>query len=118
MTDPADTFRLDHRVALIAGGSGAIGSAMGEALGAAGAAVTIAGRSADRVQAAAARAGATGAPSLGIIADVYKVEECERMVAETVDRFGRRPTRLLSGIASSTSTCAARFMRPRPRSRR
>jgi len=89
MTDPADTFRLDHRVALIAGGSGAIGSAMGEALGAAGAAVTIAGRSADRVQAAAARAGATGAPSLGIIADVYKVEECERMVAETVDRFGR-----------------------------
>jgi NAD(P)-dependent dehydrogenase (short-subunit alcohol dehydrogenase family) len=89
MTDPAGIFRLDDRVALIAGGSGAIGSAMAEALGAAGAAVAIAGRNAERVHAAAARVDKTGAQSLGVVADINQVAECERMVAETVDRFGR-----------------------------
>jgi gluconate 5-dehydrogenase len=89
VTETDRIFRLDDRVALIAGGSGALGSAIGEALGAAGAAVTIAGRTAERVHAAAARVRETGANSLGVVADVNRVEDCERMVSETVDRFGR-----------------------------
>jgi NAD(P)-dependent dehydrogenase (short-subunit alcohol dehydrogenase family) len=82
-------FRLDGRVALIAGGSGGIGSAMAEALGAAGASVSIVGRTADRAEAAAARVRDAGAESLALTADVNIQADCERMVAETLSRFGR-----------------------------
>jgi gluconate 5-dehydrogenase len=82
-------FRLDDRVALVAGGSGGIGSAMAEALGAAGASISIVGRTADRTEAAAARVRDVGAESLAVIADVNSQVDCERMVAETLDRFGR-----------------------------
>jgi gluconate 5-dehydrogenase len=62
---------------------------MAEALGAAGASVSIVGRTADRVEAAAARVREAGAESLAVTADVNVRADCERMVAETVDRFGR-----------------------------
>jgi NAD(P)-dependent dehydrogenase (short-subunit alcohol dehydrogenase family) len=82
-------FRLDDRVALVAGGSGGIGSAMAEALGAAGASLSIVGRTADRAEAAAARVREVGAESLAVTADVNNQADCERMVAETLNRFGR-----------------------------
>jgi gluconate 5-dehydrogenase len=82
-------FRLDDRVALIAGGGGAIGSAMAEALGAAGASVSIVGRTAESVEIAAGRVRDIGALSLGVVADVIDQADCERMVAETLNRFGR-----------------------------
>ncbi|OLE81263.1 MAG: short-chain dehydrogenase [Actinobacteria bacterium 13_1_20CM_2_65_11] len=89
MTDHRDLFRLDDRVALIVGGGGGIGSAMAEALGGVGASVSIAGRSAERAEAAAARVREAGAQSLAVVADANNPVDCERMVAETVDRFGR-----------------------------
>jgi gluconate 5-dehydrogenase len=89
VTERSDLFRLDDRVALVAGGSGAIGSAMAEALGAAGAKVTIAGRTEDRVEAAVARVRGAGAETLGVVADVTNHIDCVRMVAETVSKFGR-----------------------------
>jgi NAD(P)-dependent dehydrogenase (short-subunit alcohol dehydrogenase family) len=82
-------FRLDGRVAFIAGGSGAIGSAIAEALGEAGASIAIAGRTQERVQEAAGRLERNGAASLGTIGDITKQADCDRMVAETVSRFGR-----------------------------
>jgi gluconate 5-dehydrogenase len=82
-------FRLDDRVALIAGGSGAIGSALGEALGAAGASLSIAGRSAERAEAAATRVRESGAQAIAVTGDTNRQQECERMVAQTVERFGR-----------------------------
>ncbi len=89
MTAHRDRFRLDDRVALVVGGSGGIGSAMGEALGAAGASVAIAGRSKERAQAAADRVRESGAQSLALVADANNEIDCDRIVAETVDRFGR-----------------------------
>jgi gluconate 5-dehydrogenase len=89
LTTQNGLFRLDGRVALIAGGSGGIGSAMAEALGTAGASVSIVGRTADRAEAAAARVRDVGAESLALTADVNIQADCERMVAETVNRFGR-----------------------------
>lgn len=44
---PADLFRLDHQVAVITGGAGGIGQAIGRYLGEAGAIVVIADRDAD-----------------------------------------------------------------------
>lgn len=92
MTNPAahdGLFRLDGKVALVVGGSGGIGSAMAEALGAAGASVSIVGRTADRAQAVAATVRKAGAESMALTADVNIQADCERMVAGTVDRFGR-----------------------------
>jgi NAD(P)-dependent dehydrogenase (short-subunit alcohol dehydrogenase family) len=88
-TAQSSLFRLDDRVALVAGGSGSIGSAMAEALGAAGASVSIVGRTMDRAEAAAARVRKVGPKSLAVAADVNLLADCERMVAETMIRFGR-----------------------------
>jgi gluconate 5-dehydrogenase len=88
-TAHAGLFRLDDKVALVVGGSGGIGSPMAEALGAAGASVSIVGRTADRAEAAAARVRKAGAQSVALTADVNIQADCERMVAETMDRFGR-----------------------------
>ena len=68
------------RVVLISGGAGGIGRATGERFASAGDVVVFA----DRSQAAlAAVSGDT------IVADVTSVADCERMIAETVDRHGR-----------------------------
>src|SRR6202521_194254 len=62
---------------------------MAEAIRAARASGSIVGRSADRAEAAAARVRQAGAESLALTADVNIQADCERMVAETVNRFGR-----------------------------
>ena len=76
-------------MAFIAGGSGAIGSAIAQTLADAGASVVIAGRTPQRVEAIAVRLGHTGVASLGVIGDVTTQADCDRMVTETVSRFGR-----------------------------
>ena len=85
----ADLFRLDGRVALITGGGGGIGSAMVEAMCAAGASVAVAGRTQRTLDAVAARVRKVGGESLAVVADVSDPKQCERMVAEAVGRFGR-----------------------------
>jgi gluconate 5-dehydrogenase len=89
VTAHSDLFRLDDRVALVVGGSGGIGSALATALGEAGASITIAGRNAERAEAAAAKVRENGAESLAVTADANNVIDCERMVSETIDKFGR-----------------------------
>ena len=83
----ANLFRLDGRVAFIAGGSGAIGSAVGEALAGWGASIAIAGRTKARVEETAGGLAATGATSLSVLGDVTNQADCERMVAETLKRL-------------------------------
>jgi NAD(P)-dependent dehydrogenase (short-subunit alcohol dehydrogenase family) len=89
VTAHGDLFRIDGRVALIVGGSGGIGSAIAAALAGAGASISIAGRNAERAEAAAARVRESGAQSLAVVADANNTIDCERMVSETLDRFGR-----------------------------
>jgi gluconate 5-dehydrogenase len=89
VTAHQDLFRLDDHVALVVGGSGGIGSALAKALGEAGASISIAGRSAERAEAAAANVREAGTQSLAVVADANSLIDCERMVAETLDRFGR-----------------------------
>jgi NAD(P)-dependent dehydrogenase (short-subunit alcohol dehydrogenase family) len=69
--------------ALITGGSSGIGLAIARMLKEEGYDVTLASRTAEKVEAAAAELGATG-----IAADVSKPEDCERAVAEHVQRCG------------------------------
>ena len=84
-----DVFRLDGRVALVPGGGGAIGSAMAGALAGAGARVTVVDVTDERAEAAAAKLRDAGAEVLALGADVTSEAECERIVAATLEAFGR-----------------------------
>ena len=84
-----DVFRLDGRVATVAGGSGAIGSAMASALAGAGAHVVIVGQTVEKAEAAARPIRATGAQALALAADLTQEADCDRVVAATLERFGR-----------------------------
>ena len=87
--DPLDRFRLDGRVALIAGGGGAIGSALAEAMASVGARVTVAGRTSDALDSALERIAVAGSEGLAITGDVTDEATAERIVAATLERFGR-----------------------------
>jgi NAD(P)-dependent dehydrogenase (short-subunit alcohol dehydrogenase family) len=84
-----DVFRLDGRVATVAGGGGAIGGALAAGLAGAGARIVIVDQSDERAESAAAPIRATGAEVLALGADVTSEAECDRVVAAALERFGR-----------------------------
>jgi gluconate 5-dehydrogenase len=84
-----DRFGLDGKVALVSGGGGAIGSAIAGALAGAGARVAVVDVTDERAEAAAGPIRATGADVLALGGDVTQEADCERIVAATVERFGR-----------------------------
>jgi gluconate 5-dehydrogenase len=84
-----DMFNLDGRVALIAGGGGAIGSAIGAGLAGAGASLILLDQSAERVEASASAIQAAGSKALAIAADVTDGAACDGAIARGLDRFGR-----------------------------
>jgi gluconate 5-dehydrogenase len=81
-----DRFRLGDRVALIAGGGGAIGSALGQAFVNVGAKVVLMGHSRENTQAAASQ---IGSDALAVVADATSESECQAAVAQAVEHFGR-----------------------------
>ena len=82
---------LDGTVALVTGASSGIGEATALALAAQGAAVAVAARRRDRLEALAERAPA-GARLLVLETDVTDEDQCRRMVEATVGEFGRLDT--------------------------
>src|SRR2546423_8777438 len=72
------------RAALVTGGSSGIGRAIARMLRDEGYGLTLVSRRAEKVQAAAEELGAAA-----IAADVGSAEECERVVAEHRERYGR-----------------------------
>jgi gluconate 5-dehydrogenase len=89
VTDELARFRLDDRVALVAGGSGGIGVRLCGALAAVGARVAIVGRSEAGLSAAAEAVEKSGSERLVLRADVTQEAEADRVVDQTVRRFGR-----------------------------
>ena len=73
-----------NRAALITGGSSGIGLAIARMLRDEGFGLTLASRRAEKVQAAAEELGATA-----VAADVGDAADCERLVAEHREQFGR-----------------------------
>jgi gluconate 5-dehydrogenase len=84
-----DIFSLEGRVAVIPGGSGGIGAALAEGLAGAGARIVVAGRTPETCEAAADRVREAGGEALAVSVDVTSEEDCDRLVGETLDRFGR-----------------------------
>lgn len=77
------------RVALITGGARGMGRACAERFLTQGDAVVLADVDADPVAATAAELSVGGAGVATVIVDVRSVSDCERMVAETLERHGR-----------------------------
>ena len=87
----SEELPLCGRVAIVTGGGRGFGRAMTLGLAHAGAAVVAtAARERSEVERVAAEAAETGAPGrvLSIVADVTKEEDCQRVVAVALGRFG------------------------------
>jgi 3-oxoacyl-[acyl-carrier protein] reductase len=76
------------RVAIVTGGTRGIGRATVRALAGDGWAVVLTGRDADRVETAVRELGG-GESLVGVVADVGRGEDVQRMVSQTQERFGR-----------------------------
>ena len=80
---------LKGRVAVVTGGNGGIGLGMARGMGAAGAAIVVAGRNAEKSRRAVAELGALGAEAAAIEVDVADEASVNALVRAAVDRFGR-----------------------------
>jgi NAD(P)-dependent dehydrogenase (short-subunit alcohol dehydrogenase family) len=92
VTTPADElarFRLDGRVAVVSGGTGAIGRRLSLALAGVGAKLAVLGRSADEAADLAKEITDLGSEALLVSADVTRKADADRAIDETMAKFGR-----------------------------
>ena len=80
---------LRGKVGLVTGGSRGIGRAIALALAGEGCDVELVARGEDRLREAAREIEALGVRAAVVVADVTQADDVERMVRETVERFGR-----------------------------
>lgn len=81
-------FCLKGKTALVTGGSGSLGKAMAKGLAEFGANIVLTGRTQKSLDEAAKEIEATGAQVFTVSGDSMSEADCDRMVAETVKKFG------------------------------
>ena len=86
---PEDNVTLGDKVTLITGASQGLGRALALAFAEEGARVVVNARSDESVRPVAGEVEGAGAEVLAVAADVSRETEVERLVRETVERFGR-----------------------------
>jgi len=84
VSDVFEAFRLDGRVAIVTGASSGLGARFARVLAGAGASVVVAARRAERVEALAKEL-----DGLALPCDVVDAGNRDRLLAATLDRFGR-----------------------------
>ena len=101
--DELQRFRLDGRVAIVAGGSGGIGTRASEAFAGAGAHVAVLGRADDRLERARTAVVAADRDALVVGCDTTKKDEADKAVAAVLERFGRVDV-LLNAVGGGATT--------------
>ncbi len=89
LRDPLSLFKVDDKVALITGASGAFGRACGLALGALGAKVMLVSGSKDELAAVADEMAQIGADARALVARPDTLADAEAMLAAACDAYGR-----------------------------
>jgi NAD(P)-dependent dehydrogenase (short-subunit alcohol dehydrogenase family) len=84
-----DRFRLDGKVAIVTGASSGLGVAFATGLAEAGADVAVCARRVDRLERVRADVEALGRRCLAVQADVAQVDDCRRLVEQTMQELGR-----------------------------
>jgi len=84
-----DTFRLDGRTAIVTGASSGLGVAFAQALAEAGADVALGARRAERLESTRELVQAAGRRAIAVRTDVSVPEDCETLVQEAMDAFGK-----------------------------
>ena len=84
-----DQFRLDGKVALVTGASAGLGVTIARVLAEAGADVAICSRRSEALKDTCAAIGEAGRRSYARAVDIADADQCEEMVAGTVDALGR-----------------------------
>jgi gluconate 5-dehydrogenase len=98
-----DRFRMDDRVALVAGGSGGIGVRLGAAFAGVGARVGLIGRREATLDEARRAVEAAGGEALTLVGDVTREGDADRVVDETLARWGRVDT-LVNAVGGGAGT--------------
>ncbi len=83
-----DRFKLDGKVAVITGASSGLGVQFAKSLAEAGADVALAARRVDRLNDTKALVEATGRRAIAVECDVTEPEDCDRLVARTMEELG------------------------------
>jgi NAD(P)-dependent dehydrogenase (short-subunit alcohol dehydrogenase family) len=83
-----DSFRLDGRVAVVTGGGGGLGADMCRALSAAGAAVAVAGRTQETIDAVRDQLRAEGRQAISVLTDVSRKDSIDAMAEAVVRELG------------------------------
>jgi short-subunit dehydrogenase len=102
------------RVVAITGASAGIGRATALRLARDGAAVVVSARRGDRLDALARDIETRGGRALAVIADVTREADMQRLVRDTIDRFGRLDVMICNagfGVEGSLNQAAADHMR-------
>ena len=89
MSSILDAFSLDGKVAIVTGASSGLGVAFAVGLADAGADIAICARRVEKLEETKAQVLERGRRCIAVQADVSDPDDCERVVAETVEQLGK-----------------------------
>ena len=82
-------FDLKDRVTIVTGGAGGIGTEICLEYAGAGAKVVVASRNQENIENVVAEVAELGVESLAVVTDITKPDDVDRLIATTVEKFGR-----------------------------